>query len=93
VPSITRLPKDRVMGNCIERGARAPALLVTEQFPVACLMCCILSDEEVLAHKKITNSDCRDSEDGPKRQCFGAEEGQKQELTSRAGVLAAAQIE
>jgi hypothetical protein len=56
-------------------------------------MCCILSDEEVLAHKKITNSDCRDSEDGPKRQCFGAEEGQKQELTSRAGVLAAAQIE
>jgi hypothetical protein len=31
------------MGNRIE-GARATALLVTEQFPVACLMCCILSD-------------------------------------------------
>jgi len=35
----------------MDREARAPALLVTDQFPVACLMSCILND---LVHKKTT---------------------------------------
>lgn len=35
----------------MDREARAPAVLVTDQFPVACLMSCILND---LVHKKTT---------------------------------------